>query len=255
MARTLKIARDRVPPNSVILLIMTNLAVLQVLSNPKQQSGQYLIRAIYNSKRYMEQRGIRLQWMWIPATTLLSTRDKAKEKVHKALDNNRNNHPNPLLWAAKTSIFLRAMPRLKCKRALPNGVEKTIRKLDTALPGKHTKAIYDALTKRDAKILIQLRTGYARINQYLARIKAIDSSLYPCGAAPESLRHFLFSCSRWVSQRRELYEKWPGKEGNLMFFVGAKVTNDRVAWSPELETIRAVINYTKATARFEIKIE
>ena len=147
------------------------------------------------------------------------------------------------------------MPRIKCKRALPDRVGKLIRELDTALPGKHTKAIYDALNKRDAKILIQLRTGCARINQYLARIKAIESPLLPYGAAPESLRHFLFSCSKWVSQRKELYEKWPGKEGNLRFFVGAKATSDGAAWSPELEAIRAVINYTKATARFEIEIE
>ena len=97
MAITLKNARNRVPPNSIILLTLTNLAVLEVLSNPKRQSGQYLIRAIYGSKRYMEQRGIRLQWIWIPATTPLSTRDKAKEKAHKALDNNNNNYPNPLL--------------------------------------------------------------------------------------------------------------------------------------------------------------
>ena len=232
MATTFKNTRDRAPPNSVILLTLTNLAVLQVLSNPKQQSGQYLIRAIYNSKRYMEQRGIRLQWIWTPATTRLSTRDKAKEKAHNASDNNddnNNNYPNPLLWAAKTSVILRARLQLKCKRALPNEVGKAISELDTALPGKHTKAIYDALNKRDAKILIQLRTECARINQYLARIKAIDSFLCPCGAAPESLRHFLFSCSRWVSQRRELYKKWPGKEGNLGFFVGAKGTNDGMA--------------------------
>ena len=52
-----------------------------------------------------------------------------------------------------------------------------------------------------------------------------------------------------------MYEKWPGKEGNLRFFVGAKATNDGVVWSPELEAIRAVINYIKATARFEIEVE
>ena len=52
-----------------------------------------------------------------------------------------------------------------------------------------------------------------------------------------------------------MYKKWPGKEGNLRFFVGAKGTNDGTAWCPELEAIRAVINYTKATTRFEIQIE
>ena len=58
-----------------------------------------------------------------------------------------------------------------------------------------------------------------------------------------------------MSQRKELYKKWPGKESNLRFFIGAKATSDRAAWSPELEAIRTVINYTKATARFKIEIE
>ena len=58
-----------------------------------------------------------------------------------------------------------------------------------------------------------------------------------------------------MSQRKELYKKWPGKEGNLRIFVEAKAINDKAAWSPELEIIRAVINYTKTTARFEIEIK
>ena len=57
-----------------------------------------------------------------------------------------------------------------------------------------------------------------------------------------------------MSQRRELYEKWPGKEGNMKFFLGAKAANDGVAWKPELEAIRSVINYTKTTARLEMEV-
>ena len=56
-----------------------------------------------------------------------------------------------------------------------------------------------------------------------------------------------------MSQRRELYKKWPGKEGNTAFFLGAKSASDRENWKPELEAIRAVIKYTRETARFKVE--
>ena len=48
------------------------------------------------------------------------------------------------------------MSRNKRFLAFPNGVGKAIRELDTALlcTHTHTKVIYDALDKRDAKIHI-----------------------------------------------------------------------------------------------------
>ena len=56
------------------------------------------------------------------------------------------------------------------------------------------RLIYDNLDKDDAKVIAQLRSGDAKLNQFLARIKAIESATCACGAAPESIRHFLFSC-------------------------------------------------------------
>ena len=83
------------------------------------------------------------------------------------------------------------------------------------------------------------------------RIKAIESPTCQCGAAPESLRHFLFSCKRWTPQRREMYERWPGKEGNMRFFLGAKRPDDTDTWKPDMEAIRTVIKYVRATARLD----
>ena len=119
-------------------------------------------------------------------------------------------------------------------RELPRGIGTVIQELDTALPGRHTKLIYDSLKKEDAKILVQLRTGCARLNQYLARIRAVESAICQCGAAPESPRHFLFSCARWIAQRKKIYDKWPGKEGDMRFFTGAKSARETSAWQPEL---------------------
>ena len=80
--------------------------------------------------------------------------------------------------------------------------------------------IYNNLIKDEAKVIAQLRTGDAKLNLFLARIKATESVICACGAAPESVRHFLFSCLRWIRQRRGMYAKYPGKEGNIRFFFG-----------------------------------
>ena len=80
------------------------------------------------------------------------------------------------------------------KVALPVRAGKAIKELDCALPGPHTKIIYDRISKNDAVIIAQLRTGNARLNLFLARIKATNSATCACEAAPELIRHFLFSC-------------------------------------------------------------
>jgi hypothetical protein len=53
---------------------------------------------------------------------------------------------------------------------LPEGVGGYSKRLDKALPGKHTRTLYDALKRRESDILVQLRTGMARVNRYLHRI-------------------------------------------------------------------------------------
>jgi hypothetical protein len=56
---------------------------------------------------------------------------------------------------------------LRKKRELPNGTGKYTTGLDRALPGKHTKLLYDSFERMEAYILAQLRTGMARLNEYL----------------------------------------------------------------------------------------
>lgn len=46
--------------------------------------------------------------------------------------------------------------------------------MDIALPGKHTRELYDKLKRREASMLAQLRTGMTRLNGFLSRIGAVD---------------------------------------------------------------------------------
>jgi hypothetical protein len=70
---------------------------------------------------------------------------------------------------------------------LPDKVGKYSRRIDIALPGKDSKKLYDQLSRREASVFIQLRTGMARLNKFLYQIqtyfdmaqKSIDAGRKP----------------------------------------------------------------------------
>jgi hypothetical protein len=71
-----------------------------------------------------------------------------------------------------------------------------VRKIDAAWPGSHTWRMYGDLSKRQASILAQLRTGMTPLNGYLHNIRAAETNLCDCGEAAESREHFIFHCVR-----------------------------------------------------------
>jgi hypothetical protein len=71
-----------------------------------------------------------------------------------------------------------------------------VRKIDAAWPGSHTRRMNEDLSKRQASILAQLRTGMTPLNGYLHNIKAVETNLYDCGKAVELREHFIFYCVR-----------------------------------------------------------
>jgi hypothetical protein len=69
-------------------------------------------------------------------------------------------------------------------------------KIDQALPGKHTLRLYGALTSDQAATLVQARTGYCRLNRYLARIGLAESALCECERGEETIRHVILAYVR-----------------------------------------------------------
>ena len=59
--------------------------------------------------------------------------------------------------------------------SLPENVGRHAKRVDAALPGKHTRQLYDRLSWKEASVLAQLRTGMARLNGYLYRINAAET--------------------------------------------------------------------------------
>lgn len=78
------------------------------------------------------------------------------------------------------------------------------KRIDIALPGRHTRLLYNGLTWKEASILVQLRTGRARLNYYLAQIEAVPPPECVCGHGKETVEHFVMYCTKWTAYRKSL---------------------------------------------------
>jgi hypothetical protein len=134
---------------------------------------------------------------------------------------------------------------------LPVNVGRHAKRVDAALLGKHTRQLYDRLSWKEASVLAQLRTGMARLNGYLYRIKVADTDQCACGQARETVEHFLFCCQKWIAHRTELLQYTNTHRGNISFFLGGKSPSDDQKWTPNLEAVRTSIRFAIATGRLE----
>jgi ribonuclease HI len=144
-------------------------AALKSLAHPRQQSGQHIVISILEAIQRLRTLRVRITLIWVPAHTGIEGNEAAHSLAHEAT-------------AAGRTPLITAIPRLKsstlhCARSevlkpmtKPSDHSHFAKQIDQALPGKHTRLLYNSLIKSDARILVQLRTGKCRLKGYLARI-------------------------------------------------------------------------------------
>ena len=95
------------------------------------------------------------------------------------------------------------------------------------------------LTRKDSSILTQICTGHIPLNSYLYKFKLVDSPKCPaCGAAAETIHHFLFTCPSYAHARWPLKQKCKGT-----------LTLKKILANHKL--VVALIGYINATERFK----
>ncbi|KAJ0130576.1 hypothetical protein HZ326_26327 [Fusarium oxysporum f. sp. albedinis] len=212
------------PPFRDVTVMTSNRSAVEVIRRPRQQSGQCTIRQIYDRTKCLRKRGCSVRVMWVPA--------KAEG------------------FAQSTTLRLALLQQRQCGR-LPEGVGQYSKRIDKALPGKHTRALYDSLKRKESDVIAQLRTGMARLNSYLHRIGAAESDICDCGQAAETIEHFLFRCKKWEMQREVMFKCSRTKIGNLSFFLGGKAASDNEKLKPNMQAVRAAIKFAIATNRLD----
>jgi hypothetical protein len=235
--------------NRVIVILSSNLSALQAISKPRQQSGQFYICQIYRSTNTLQVTGNRVFAIWTPANNEMALRAQAKAMARKATESCRGGLRQ--IPSAKATVL--HLVTQKHQRHLIQRVGEYTRKLDTALPGKHTHLLYNSCKRIEASVLAQLRTGMSRLNGYLHCIGLADTDRCACGHAKETIEHFLFRCSKWDQYRERMFHQFQEQRGSLSFFLGGKAPSDLPSWKPNLAAVRATIQYTIATGRLSFE--
>jgi hypothetical protein len=232
---------------SQILIISSNPAVLAALRRPGRQSGQQALQRIYQASLKINKREGKVVGIQTNTRNPCLPRAQLKNQIRLQLQQDRNEKSGYLAKLSAVRELLRGSIAQVTLSPLIGAWSKAI---DKALPGPHTRALYDSCkTKAEAKALAQLRTGASRLNEYLVKIKATESSECGCGAGRESVKHYLFTCRKWRLQRQEIRAIWPRKIGNVSFFLGGRSTEEEGRWKPELEAVRAAVRFATATGR------
>src|SRR4051812_14716470 len=70
-----------------------------------------------------------------------------------------------------------------------------------------------------SNVLVLIRTGMARLNNFLYRIGAAESNTCVRGQAAETIGYFLFRCTKWKTRWYGMLKCSQRKMGNLSFFL------------------------------------
>ena len=162
-----------------LTVLSSSQSSLKAIARPRQQSGQGTIRQIYDHIERLGKANNRVKMMWISSRSDDFTMGHiAKRQARRATAAERT--PESLPYQARSTRTRLAGLQLRQQRTLPDRVGGYSKRIDKALPGKHTEALYDGLKRREADVLSQLRTGMARINSYLCKIGAVESDMCDC---------------------------------------------------------------------------
>lgn len=132
-----------------------------------------------------------------------------------------------------------------------DNIGKFSKKVDVALPGKHTRLLYDGSYRREVSVLAQIRTGMARLNGYLFWIKVSASQQCACTQATMTVKHFLFRCRTWAAHRSEMLQCSKILRGNFSFCLGIKSPSDNAKRMPNMQAVHKTIRFAIATGRLD----
>ena len=232
-----------------ITLLTRNKAAVLTLRNPRQQSGQEHICSIYKSIRKLKRENNVITVVWLPSGEDAELWTRAKQKAKEAT--RQGTESQTQLPRARSATLNVARAKRGATRSLPEKVGKFSKRVDTALPGKHTRKLYDQLTRKEASVLAQLRTGMARLNSYLFIIEATPSDRCDCGQARETVEHFLFRCRRWTEHRAEILRCTDTHRSNISYYLGGKSPSDDKNWVPDMKAVRSAIRFAISTGRLD----
>ena len=186
---------------------------------------------------------------WVPGHTGIKGNEiadrEAKRVAKDATTSSNAKHLPPLLRAplplSATKAKLTHLQALEQRASLawrtsPRG--QRFLSIDPKLPSAKYMAAISSLSRRQAAVIFQLRTGHVPLNSHLFRISRAPSRTCPaCRAAPETVHHFLLLCPAFAHARARYLSGMGRRSRDLAALLGTP------------DAFRPLLMYVGATRR------
>ena len=215
-------------------------AAIQAIESPKRQSGQYIIKRILDkidSIHEVKSSG-NIYIEWISGHKNVQGNELADQAAKTAAAPNIIRSITRMKSAQNRSI--KAMTKTKWEMEWKTGQEnaRCLRKMSKH-PGTVTGLkLYGGLQRKQVVWISRLRTGHCHLNEYLHRFNIIETSECECGAAKETVEHFLLNCELY-DEERDLLRRRVGSHGMVMS-----------ALLGDSQIIKETMEYIEKTGRF-----
>jgi hypothetical protein len=246
-------------PRIPVKIFCSSRAALQVLARPAMQGGQSMVQKTYRLlDHFTTAWKPRVVFHWMPNQCDARGSELAHDLAQRAT------HPErqiPTCTKLKPAAMRKpeVLPNERRSRFEARQGGRYTKLLDRALPGRHTRRLYDRLRRDEAQILAQLRTGKNRLNSALYDIKAADSGKCEWCNQTESVRHFLIECPQWATQRQQHLQTVTNRWTDLSFLLGGwlneQLDGPLKKWRPDVKVVQATIAFAKATGRLSMHRE
>ena len=186
---------------------------------------------------------------WVPGHTGIKGNEiadrEAKRVAKDATTSSNAKHLPPLLRTplplSATKAKLMHLQALVQRASLewrtsPRG--RCFLSIDPKLPSAKYMTAISSLSRRQAAVIFQLRTGHVPLNYHLYRISRAPSCTCPaCGATPETIHHFLLLCPSFAHAHARYLSGMGRRSWDLSALLGTP------------EAFRPLLMYVGATCR------
>lgn len=229
-----------------------NQASILATKSTKPAPGHYLVDLFH--AKYLQakkkHKHMNLTVKWIPSHEEVEGNEEADRQAKLAAQGNSS--PDALLPAqlrktlpySKSAVLMTKTKQIKQQAAAVLRASKQwnhIRTIDPTLPSKRFKKIVDKLSRTQATLYIQLRTGHAPLNKHLYNIKCADTPLcIACNNAHETIHHYLLTCPAYELART-----------TLTYTLGREARSLQALLS-HLKAVKPLFKYIVRTGRFRV---
>jgi hypothetical protein len=230
---------------------LDNQAAIQTTRRESAIPGQYLVNVIHRQIEGVveQQAGARVVMRWVPGHEGIEGNERADEEAKKAAKGNASHEWEIPIECRGVLPISRAAEIQRHNAELNRQARATFAKsprapfaheIDPTMPSAAFAKITKDMPRKQASLLIQLRTGHIALNKYMYKIgKTSSPTCTQCQSTQETVHHYLFRCPAFNEQRKRMEKRLKRGASSIKTLLGGH------------KAMKHLFRYIHDTRRFE----